>query len=107
MRPNPKSVSYPGTPRSSAVFMARSRTCSSVHDGLRLQMSASAPETCGAAMDVPAAYAYVSGSEFEPCFQVDQTWRGLRESRTASSPPGAANSTLPRLLYAAKRLSNV
>src|SRR5581483_4531375 len=54
-RPCPKVESLPGGPRSLAVESKRSTVCCGVKPNERRR--AAAPATCGAAMEVPAAYA--------------------------------------------------
>ena len=53
MRPAPNVLSAPAAPRSMAVEARAARCCATVRFGKALSSSASAPETCGAASDVP------------------------------------------------------
>ena len=58
MRPTPNDGSRPTGPRSRAVASSRSTAASGARPSLRRM--ASAPDTCGAAIDVPARHAYWS-----------------------------------------------
>src|SRR4051812_1809126 len=51
--PKPAAMSRPGLLMSAAVLVSRSRTCSADNSGYLARTSVAAPETCGAANDVP------------------------------------------------------
>src|SRR5436190_10596484 len=91
IRPTPYSASRPFGPRSWAV--ARSRSMAAVGVRPVLRSTASAPDTCGAAIDVPAKQAY---SLWWPLTQyVERMPFGVppvaqSSALVSASPPGAA-----------------
>jgi hypothetical protein len=52
-RPNPKTGSRPGAPRSATAVSSRARIDAAVDCGCASHNSAAAPDTCGVAIDVP------------------------------------------------------
>ncbi len=58
MRPAPDTASKPASRMSSAVARRTWRTSSLVSEGWLATMRADSPETCGAAIDVPACRRY-------------------------------------------------